>query len=81
MLVMLVAAAKFHFEEQTLVVGSRQAAKAGRPTRPTWQMVLPAVFCAEAGLSNKSSCQAPTLGVTKFPFANDMILGTLCCST
>jgi hypothetical protein len=33
---------------------------------------------AEAGLFNKSLCLAPTLGVTKFKTARDMILVTLC---
>ncbi len=36
---------------------------------------------AEAGLLNKSSCLAPTLGVTKFIFVKEMILVTLCCAT
>jgi hypothetical protein len=34
---------------------------------------------SEVGLLNKSSCLAPALGVTKFPFAKDMILFALCC--
>ncbi len=36
---------------------------------------------AEAGLLNKSSRLAPTLGVTKFIIDIDMILVTLCCAT
>ncbi len=35
----------------------------------------------EAGLLNKSSCLAPTLGVTKFIIVKGMILVTLCCAT
>jgi hypothetical protein len=35
----------------------------------------------EAGLLNKSSCLAPTLGVTKFTNVRDMNLVTLCCAT
>jgi hypothetical protein len=38
-------------------------------------------FCSissEAGLLNKSSCLAPALGVTKFIFAKDIVLITLC---
>jgi hypothetical protein len=34
---------------------------------------------SEASLLNKSSYLAPALGVTKFPFAKDMILFALCC--
>jgi hypothetical protein len=36
---------------------------------------------AEAGLLNKSSCLAPTVGVTKFIEMRDMILVTLSCAT
>ena len=36
---------------------------------------------SEAGLLNKSSCLAPTLGVTKFKIVTDMIWVTLCCAT
>jgi hypothetical protein len=35
----------------------------------------------EAGSLNKSSCLAPTLGVTKFIIVTGMILVTLCCAT
>jgi hypothetical protein len=35
-------------------------------------------LASEAGSLNKSSCLAPTLGVTKFTTARDMILVTLC---
>jgi hypothetical protein len=35
----------------------------------------------EAGLLNKGSCSARTLGVTKFINMTDMILVTLCCAT
>jgi len=35
----------------------------------------------EAGLLNKSSCLATTLGVTKFTIVTDMIWVTLCCAT
>ncbi len=34
-----------------------------------------------AGLLNKSSCLAPTLGVTKFIIVTDMNWVTLCCAT
>jgi hypothetical protein len=36
---------------------------------------------AEAGLLNKSSCLARTLGVAKLIIVRDMILVTLCCAT
>jgi hypothetical protein len=36
---------------------------------------------SEAGLLNKSSCLAPTLGVTKFIIVKGMRLATLCCAT
>ncbi len=35
----------------------------------------------EVGLLHKSSCLAPTLGVTKFIIVKDTILVTLCCAT
>jgi hypothetical protein len=35
----------------------------------------------EAGLLNKSSCLAPTLGVTEYIIATVMIWVTLCCAT
>jgi hypothetical protein len=36
---------------------------------------------SEAGLFNRSSCLAPTLGDTKFVIVKDMILVTLCRAT
>jgi hypothetical protein len=45
--------------------------------KPTSGLIL----LAEAGLLNKSSCLAPTLGVTKFITVKDVILVTLCCAT
>jgi hypothetical protein len=36
---------------------------------------------SEAGLLNKSSCLARTLGVTKFMNIRDMIWVALCCAT
>ncbi len=38
-------------------------------------------FIAEASLVNKSSCLAPTLGMTKFIIVTDMIWVKLCCAT
>ncbi len=35
----------------------------------------------EVGLSNKGSCLAPALGVTKFIIVKDVSLVTLCCVT
>ncbi len=35
----------------------------------------------EAGLLNKGSCLAHTLGMTKFIDVRDIILVTLCCAT
>jgi hypothetical protein len=34
----------------------------------------------KASLLNKSSCVAPTLGVSTFIIVKDMILVTLCCA-
>jgi hypothetical protein len=46
LLVLLVAAAKIHFQEQALVVGTKQSSQADKAGRRTRQLGLPALFCA-----------------------------------
>jgi hypothetical protein len=51
------------------------------PKAAAKQEFLPNKLPPEAGLLNKSSCLAQTLGVTKFTIVTDKIWVTLCCAT